>query len=94
MGKLCLLCTSCLVAGFVGQSIVALLTLNLGDRRQEGGGVNHRAEHYKCVCVYAHTGEQFLAPNTHPSSPTSLRLCFILTVNTWPKQEPLSICEL
>lgn len=37
MGKLCLLCTGCLVAGFVGQSIVALLTLNLRDRRQERG---------------------------------------------------------
>lgn len=31
MGKVCLLCMGCLVAGFVGQSIVALLTLNLGD---------------------------------------------------------------
>lgn len=31
LGKVCLLCMGCLVAGFVGQSIVALLTLNLGD---------------------------------------------------------------
>lgn len=38
MGKVCLLCTGCLVAGFVGQSIVALLTLNLGDGRQRGRG--------------------------------------------------------
>lgn len=30
-GKVCLLCTGCLVAGFVGWSIVALLTLNLED---------------------------------------------------------------
>lgn len=37
MGKVCLLCMGCLVAGFVGQSIVALLTLNLRDRRQEEG---------------------------------------------------------
>lgn len=31
LGKLCLLCAACLVAGFVGRGIVALLTLNLGD---------------------------------------------------------------
>lgn len=36
MGKVCLLCMGCLVAGFVGQSIVALLTLNLGDQSQGG----------------------------------------------------------
>lgn len=96
MGKVCLLCTGCLVAGFVGQSIVALLTLNLGDWREGRGGDNHPPEHYKCVymCENTHTGQQFLPPNTHPTTPTSLRLCFILTVNTWPKQEPLSICEL
>lgn len=37
MGKVCLLCMGWLVAGFVDQSIVVLLTLNLGDLRLVGG---------------------------------------------------------
>lgn len=38
LGKVCLLCMGCLVAGFVGHSIVALLTLNLSERQGGLGG--------------------------------------------------------
>lgn len=42
-----------------------------------------------CVQARAHTG--LTIPAFWPAPPTSLRLCFILTVNTWPEQEPLSL---
>lgn len=48
MGKVCLLCMGCLVAGFVGQSIVALLTLNLGETK---GGVTTQLNF---ISVYAY----------------------------------------
>lgn len=47
------------------------------------------------VCVCKNTHRLTIPLSQHPpATPTSLELCFILTVNTWPMQEPLSICEL
>lgn len=79
--------------GICGPEHCCSLDIELG--RDERGGGNHPPKHCKCVYVREHTqANTFLTHNTHPAAPTSLQLCFILTVNTWPKQEPLSICEL
>lgn len=76
--------------GICGPRHCCSFDIELGILRRLGGGAS---EHQKCVCVClqarAHSGLTILAFWQAP--PTSLRLCFILTVNTWPEQEPLSL---
>lgn len=64
MGKVCLLCMGCLVAGFVGQSIVALLTLNLGETRGEGAATLLNI--VSAVYVREHTQANTFLTRKHP----------------------------
>lgn len=69
MGKVCLLCMGCLVAGFVGQSIVALLTLNLGDQSRGGRGITtllNIISVYMCENTHRLTIPRSRHPPNHP----------------------------